>query len=826
MNATRIICGLGLLGAALSPAALAATCTFAVASGSWDAPASWSGCSAGNGLPAGTPGPGDRALIANATVSFGTDQETVRELRIEAGAVLMSGASGAARLRVEENLELAGGRVQGAAGGRNFWLETGPAAQALLSVSSTWGSFVRVVNRGQWRQAASADNRLTVGGNSRFDNEPGARWEIQAPGRLEMDAASSGRLQVLNRGEFKLIGSGTVTLQGKAAFESLDFDANRGELIIEGASAVFAPHVRLNLGASQFAQLSAGPTSLLMRQGSLSLGGPAELLEIPAQALLAGSGVFDARLRLLGRLSPGTDVAAGLLQFSGAIDYSLGRLEFDLFGAEPAQRDRLHSQAAVDSFFGQAEGDGRFVLRFANGYAPSAGEQIDLFTYANSTQLMRAVHLLEHNAALPLATRFDATALRLFVAPLLQWGDAEILEGADGEHPLSFPLSLSAPATQASEIGFETAAGTADSFDYNGRTGTQNIASGQQAQPISVSVVGDTTVEGDEDFQLVLPRRQLRNLALPSGFAGSPRLIGTILTDELPSSREYLIVGKDATTRRARRYLKDGSFIDAWNTAAEVSTGMCRGIDGRIYATRFSPESGNAGLARMSRHGAVSAREFGGNFSPAAEFHAESCVVDGSGRVLVGHATDASVGGAARIARLLPNGELDRYFTVPIGPRGSDWIELDPNGCTLYYTSEGSRVLRYDLCTDGPMSDLVEGLGAPCFAVRRRANAELIVACRHAVHRISAAGSVLATYTREQIGEPDAQQGLFALDLDPDGSSFWVGAGASGNVYRVDIATGAVLNQFATGPGGVAGLLALPSTVPAGSALFSDGFEE
>ena len=40
---------------------------------------------------------------------------------------------------------------------------------------------------------------------------------------------------------------------------------------------------------------------------------------------------------------------------------------------------------------------------------------------------------------------------------------------------------------------------------------------------------------------------------------------------------------------------------------------------------------------------------------------------------------------------------LDEY-PVPNGPTGTDWVDLSVDQCTVYYTSEGADVRRYDLC--------------------------------------------------------------------------------------------------------------------------------
>jgi YVTN family beta-propeller protein len=98
----------------------------------------------------------------------------------------------------------------------------------------------------------------------------------------------------------------------------------------------------------------------------------------------------------------------------------------------------------------------------------------------------------------------------------------------------------------------------------------------------------------------------------------------------------------------------------------------------------------------------------------------------------------------------------------------------------------------------------------------------ILVACQDAVHRLSPQGDNLQTYTRQDIGELDAS-GLFALNLDPDGTSFWTAGLNSGNVYRVDIESGTVLANFNTGPGGVSGLAVYDEL--GDESIFTDGFE-
>ncbi len=62
-----------------------------------------------------------------------------------------------------------------------------------------------------------------------------------------------------------------------------------------------------------------------------------------------------------------------------------------------------------------------------------------------------------------------------------------------------------------------------------------------------------------------------------------------------------------------------------------------------------------------------------------------------------------------------------------------------------------------------------------------------MVACTSQVYRLNAAGGVMQTYTAAALGESSP---FFALNLDPDGTSFWTGGYSTGNIYRVDIASG------------------------------------
>ncbi|MEO8010571.1 MAG: hypothetical protein ABI650_02895, partial [Dokdonella sp.] len=339
-------------------------------------------------------------------------------------------------------------------------------------------------------------------------------------------------------------------------------------------------------------------------------------------------------------------------------------------------------------------------------------------------------------------------------------------------------------------------------------------------QTLPIQVHGDSVAEADEGFTLTLVRNRIVNAAVGSGVPGNVVASGTIVTDDLSPGTRFILVGKDESggSNRVRRYTTTGTFIDAWgpfesNTQGHVASGLCFSPQGNILSTRFAAPS----PVYYSPAGAVLDGSFGVAPGYVGLQNEESCAFDLAGNVYMGQ---ASVGGVKKFNRL---GVVLDSFDVPIGPRGSDWIDLAGDQCTLYYTSEGTTVRRYNVCTHSARADFATGLTPPyCYALRRRPNGELMVACQEAVHRLSALGAHMQVYSRQSIGEIESH-GLFALNLDPDGSSFWTAGVISGNVYRVDIASGAVLTSFNSGSGGVGGLAVYGQL--GDDTIFVDGFD-
>ena len=89
--------------------------------------------------------------------------------------------------------------------------------------------------------------------------------------------------------------------------------------------------------------------------------------------------------------------------------------------------------------------------------------------------------------------------------PTISIGDAEVIEGNSGPFTLVVPVSLSAPAGDIVSVNFSLTDGTATGgSDYESDSGTVAFQSGETLAQIPVSINGDTRVEPDETFTILL----------------------------------------------------------------------------------------------------------------------------------------------------------------------------------------------------------------------------------------------------------------------------------------------------------------------------------
>ena len=142
-----------------------------------------------------------------------------------------------------------------------------------------------------------------------------------------------------------------------------------------------------------------------------------------------------------------------------------------------------------------------------------------------------------------------------------------------------------------------------------------------------------------------------------------------------------------------------------------------------------------------------------------------------------------------------PNGDF-------FDPQGADWIDLARDQRTLFYTSAGRRVMRFDTIDKVQLPDFAD-LSAidagdavdprprgQLFALRLLSDGSVLVADNVNIKHLNPGGGVIRTF---DLGPADGfaeHDNWFSLNLDPNGQSFWSGDGRNGLIHRFNIATG------------------------------------
>jgi len=115
-------------------------------------------------------------------------------------------------------------------------------------------------------------------------------------------------------------------------------------------------------------------------------------------------------------------------------------------------------------------------------------------------------------------------------APTVSIAPASTTEGDSGSKLLPFTVTLSHAATTAVTVNYVTANLTAVAgMDYTATSGTLTIPAGQTTGTINVSILGNTTVEPDKTFLVILSSPHHATL-------GTASAVGTILNDNSPGN--------------------------------------------------------------------------------------------------------------------------------------------------------------------------------------------------------------------------------------------------------------------------------------------------
>ena len=220
----------------------------------------------------------------------------------------------------------------------------------------------------------------------------------------------------------------------------------------------------------------------------------------------------------------------------------------------------------------------------------------------------------------------------------------------------------------------------------------------------------------------------------------------------------------------------------------ELGTGEGMAFDaaGNLYVTRW---------CILTCIGGNTVEKFSSMGLPAGTLGADydcsphAILFDRQGAAYVGQA-----GCSGAILKIVPGQPAVSYAVAP-DLQGSFWIDLAPDGCTMFYTSSGPNVKRFNVCasTQLPNFNVAPLPGGVAQDLRVLPDGGAIVSSGEVIVRLNASGVPVQTYGIP--GEPSLWAGV---DLVGDGT-FWAGNYQSSNVYRFDLATGAVRASFNAG---------------------------
>ena len=164
---------------------------------------------------------------------------------------------------------------------------------------------------------------------------------------------------------------------------------------------------------------------------------------------------------------------------------------------------------------------------------------------------------------------------------------------------------------------------------------------------------------------------------------------------------------------------------------------------------------------------------------------------DAAGSAYVGQA------GCRRTILKFVQNEIDpTEHQVAVENMGVFWMDLAPDNCTMFYTSVGPNVKRFDMCTATQLPDFNAGAlpGAFTHDLRVLPDGGVLVANADVIARLDQYGALIRTYAVP--GEGALWAGL---DLADNDTTFWAANYFSSNIHKFNLDDGAHLAGFNTG---------------------------
>ena len=306
--------------------------------------------------------------------------------------------------------------------------------------------------------------------------------------------------------------------------------------------------------------------------------------------------------------------------------------------------------------------------------------------------------------------------------------------------------------------------------------------SGTCTAPSSLAAGASCTV--DLTFSPVLLDVSNGVLSIMHDGANSPLTISLAGTGAaVPFARGDVFLG--VTPGLVQRRDQTGKLIQVLDAQTGFeTTGMAFDPSGNLLVTEFTSST----VVKFDGSGNLIGT-FGSGFA-----NPECIVFDSAGNVYI---SNVGLGG---IRKYDANGN---YVTTILSGTRVDWMDLAADEKTMLYTDEGTAIHSVDVSTGVANPDFATGLGGAAYALRFLRDGGVLVANALNILRLDSSGNTVKTYVPNPV---NPTPNVFALNLDPDGTSFWTADYNNAHVYKIDIATGNTLLDYNADTSEVAGL--------------------
>src|SRR5665213_560489 len=179
-----------------------------------------------------------------------------------------------------------------------------------------------------------------------------------------------------------------------------------------------------------------------------------------------------------------------------------------------------------------------------------------------------------------------------------------------------------------------------------------------------------------------------------------------------------------------KEFTPEGVLVNTYNTGTNsITTGTVFDSSGDLFVTDFNGDA----VTEFSPAGALV-----GSFGSGYNADPESLALDSSGNVYVGQAD-----GEHKVLKFDKSGNLLAEYSPETEARGTDWIAMASDDCTLYYTSEGHDVKRCNVCTNKQLPDFVDGLpGGEAYQLRFLPDGGMLIADAQSILRLDNEGHI------------------------------------------------------------------------------------